>query len=91
MQIVSVAESRLDGEQERIATEMNVPSVDENLYIKSLQNRDMPYKSQLTIFDSQNSKTKQPNTQLSTLTVRIAKQSNPTLGLVNLPSKIARQ
>ena len=40
---------------------------------------------------SQNIKTKQHYTKLSTLTVRISKQRNPILDTVNLPSKIARE
>ena len=52
-------------QQKRLATEMNLPYV-ENLYVKSLRNRDIPYKTRLTTFDSQNIKTKQPYTQLST-------------------------
>ena len=58
--------SRLDREHKRLATEMNVPPVDENLYVKSLWNRDIPYETWLSTFDNQNSKTKQPNTRLST-------------------------
>ena len=50
--------SRLDKEPKRLATEMNIPPLDENLYVKSLQNRDIPYETQLSIFDNQNSKTK---------------------------------
>ena len=32
-----MAESRLEREQKWLATEMNVPYVEENLYVKSLQ------------------------------------------------------
>ena len=42
---VKMAQSRLDREQKRLATEMIAPPVDENLYGKSLQNRDIPYKT----------------------------------------------
>ena len=31
---------------------MNVPYVEENLYVKSLWNRDMPYETRLITFDS---------------------------------------
>ena len=31
-----MAEGKVDKEQKRIATEMNIPPVDENLYVKSL-------------------------------------------------------
>ena len=40
-----MAESRLDREQKRLNTEMNLPSVDENLYVKSPQNQDIPYET----------------------------------------------
>ena len=40
-----MAESRLDIEQIRLATEMNVQSIGENLYVKSLSNRDIPYET----------------------------------------------
>ena len=36
MQSVNMADSKLDRKQKRLATKMNVPSVDENLYVKSL-------------------------------------------------------
>ena len=52
-----VAGSRIDSKQKKLATEMNVPPVAENLYVKTLQNRQnrhIPYETQL----SQNSKTK---------------------------------
>ena len=39
MQSIKMAESRLAREQKRLATEMNVPLVDENIYVKSLWNR----------------------------------------------------
>ena len=50
--------SRLDRQQKRLATEINVTPVDENLYVKSQWNRDIPYEIWLSTFDSQNSKTK---------------------------------
>ena len=62
---VKMAEGRVDRKQNRLATEMNVTSVDENLYWKSLQNRDIPYKTWITNFDSKSSKATQPSTLLS--------------------------
>ena len=56
---------------------MNVPSVDENWYVKSLWNRDIPYETLLTTFDSQNSKTKQPNARLFTSDSRNSKTKQP--------------
>ena len=56
---------------------MNVPPVDENLYVKSLWNRDIPYKTWLGPFDSQNSKTKWPSTQLSTFDSQNNKTKQP--------------
>ena len=44
-----MAESRLEREQKRLATEMNIPPVDENIYVKLLQNRDIPHETQFTI------------------------------------------
>ena len=40
-----MAESRLEREQKRLATPKNVLRVEENLYVKSLRNRDIPYKT----------------------------------------------
>ena len=47
--------SRLDREYKRLVIEMNVPCVDENLYVMSLQNRDIPFKTQLSTSDNQHS------------------------------------
>ena len=58
--------SRFDREYKKLVTEINVPPVSENLYVRSLWNRDIPYKTWLSTFDNQNSKTKQPNTRFST-------------------------
>ena len=33
--------SRVDGEYRRLTTNMNVPPVDENLYVRSLRNRNL--------------------------------------------------
>ena len=58
--------------------EMIVPPVDENLYVKSLQNRDIPNDTQCTTFDSQNSKTKQPDPRLSKSNKQNSKAVRPT-------------
>ena len=71
-----MAQGRLDREQRRLATEMYVPPVDENLYVKSLWNRHT-YKTQLTTFDSQNGKTKQSNTWPSTFDSNNSKTKQP--------------
>ena len=42
---------------------MNVLLVDENLYVRVLQNRDIPYNTGLSTSDNQNSKIKQPDTR----------------------------
>ena len=47
-----MAEGRLERDQKRLTAEMNEPYVEENLYVKSLQNRDIPYETWLTTFDS---------------------------------------
>ena len=39
--------SKLDREYRRLTTYMNVPLVDENVYIRSLGNRDIPYDTKL--------------------------------------------
>ena len=51
-----MAESRLQKELKRLPTEMNVLYVKENLYVKSLRNRDIPHETRLMTFDSQNIK-----------------------------------
>ena len=50
--------SRIAREYRRFTTNMNVPPVDANLYVKSLRNRDIPYDTRCRLFDNQNSKTK---------------------------------
>ena len=45
--------SKLEREQKWLATEMNVPYVEENLYLKSLQNKDISYETRLTSFESE--------------------------------------
>ena len=69
--------SRLDREHKRLATKMHIPPVDENLYIRSLGNGDIPYETQLSTFDNQNSKTNQPNTRLSTFDDQNSKTEQP--------------
>ena len=76
---VKMAEGRLDREQKRLATDMNVPPVDENLYVKWVWNRDIPYEALLTSLNSQNSKPKQPSTQLSTFDSQNGKPKQPNL------------
>ena len=58
---------------------MNIPYVDENLHLKSLQNRDISYKTRLNTFDSQIIKTKQLYTQHCTFDSKNikTKQLNP--------------
>ena len=53
-----MAESRLEREQKRLATGMNVPYVEEYLYVKSLWNRNIPYETRPSTFESKKSKTK---------------------------------
>ena len=49
MQSVKMEESRLDREQKRLATKINVPPVDENLYVKSLQKKRHTLKDNLLL------------------------------------------
>ena len=44
-------------EYRRLATNMNVPPVDENLYVRSLRNRNIPHDIRHTQSDNQISKT----------------------------------
>ena len=37
---------------------MNMPQVDENLYVRSLRKKDIPYDIRVSKFDNQNGKTK---------------------------------
>ena len=90
MQSVNMTESRLDREQKRLATDMNVPAVDENLYVYHYK-IETYLKLNLLLLTMRIAKQSNLTPNLVLLTVRIAKQSNPILGLVNLPSKIARQ
>ena len=53
--------SRIATEYRRLTTNMNVPLVDENLYVRSLRNRDIPYDTRPSTYDSQNRKTKKPD------------------------------
>ena len=84
-----MAESRLEREQRRLATKMNVPYVEEKLYAKNLRNRDMPYETRL--LTARISQQSNPTPNLALLTAWISKQRNQYLGIVNLPSKIARE
>ena len=52
---------RIAREYRRLTTIMNVPLVDENLYVRSLRNRDILYDTRLSTFDNHNSKTKTPD------------------------------
>ena len=45
----------------RLATNMNVPPVDENLHIRWLRNRNIPYNPRHRPFANQNNKTKKPD------------------------------
>ena len=53
--------SKIARENRKLRTNINMPPVDENLYIRSLKNRDIPNDTRLRSFDSQNSKTKKPD------------------------------
>ena len=68
-----MAENRLEREQKRLATEMNVAYV----YVKSLRNGDIPYEARLTTFVSQNITTKQSYIKLSTFDSRNIKTKQP--------------
>ena len=46
-------------EYRRLTTNMDVPLVDKNLYVRSLRNRDIPYDIKLSTFDNQNRKNKE--------------------------------
>ena len=70
-----MAERRLEREQRSL--EMNVPNVEENLYVKSLRNRALPYETRLMTFDSQNITTKQPYTKLSPFDSKNIKTKQP--------------
>ena len=45
----------------RLTPNMNVPLVDENLHVKLLRNRNIPYDTTHRPFDHQNNKTKKPD------------------------------
>ena len=60
---------------------MNMPLVDENLDVRLLKNRDIPYKTRFSTFDSQNSKAKQPDTRLSTFDNQNSKTKKPSISL----------
>ena len=50
--------SRIAREYIRLTINMNVSPVDENLYVRSLRNRAIPYDIRLCTFDNQNTKIK---------------------------------
>ena len=49
--------SRITKENRRLTTNMNVPLIDEILYVKALRNKNIPYDIRNRQFDNQNSKT----------------------------------
>ena len=53
--------SRMVREYRRLTTNMNVPLVDENLYVRLLRNRNIPYNIRHRQFDNQNGKTQKPD------------------------------
>ena len=53
--------SRVVREYRRLAINMNMPPVDENLYVRVMRNRDIPYDTRCSTFDNQNNKTKKPD------------------------------
>ena len=71
-----MAKCRLEKEQKRLATEMNVPYVESNVYVKSLQSRDISYETRLITFDSQNIK-KEPDPKHSKSTKQNSKGARP--------------
>ena len=50
--------SRMARQYRRLTTNMNVPLVDKNLYIRSLRKRNIPYDITHRQFDNQNNKHK---------------------------------
>ena len=61
MSINKIAEnSRMEREYRRLTTNINVPPVDENLQVRSLRNRNIPYDTRP--IDKLNSKTKNLDT-----------------------------
>ena len=69
--------NRVAREYRRLTTNMNVALVDENLYVRSLRYRDIPYDVKSSTSDNQNSKIKQPDTKLSTFDSQNSKTKNP--------------
>ena len=70
-----MAESRLEREQRRL--EMNIPYIEENIYVKSLMNRDIPHETSLMTFDGQNITTKLPKIPPSTFDSKNIKTKQP--------------
>ena len=83
--------SRIDREHERLATEMNVLPVDENLYVKSLLKETYLVRLYLALLTAKITKQCDLILGLALLTARIAKQRNPILDLANITSKIAKK
>ena len=77
-----IESSKIGREYRRVATNMNVPSVDEYLYMRVLRNRDVHYDTRLSTFDNENSKPKQPNSRLNTFDNLNRKTKKP-----NIPHK----
>ena len=72
-----MTESGLEREQRRLATEINVLYLEENLYLKLLRNRDIPYETRFMTFNSQNITTKQSYIQHSTFDSKNIKTKQP--------------
>ena len=53
--------SGIKGEYQRLTTNTNVSLVDENLYLRTLRNKNIPYDIRHRQFDKQNSKTEKPH------------------------------
>ena len=53
--------SKVAREHLKLATYMDVPLVDENLHVRTLRNRNIPYDIRHKQFDNQNSKTQKPD------------------------------
>ena len=52
---------RIAREHRRLETNMNVPPVDENLYVQTLRNRNIPYNVRNRQYDNQHSRGQKPN------------------------------
>ena len=56
---------RVAREYKQLTTNMNMALIDENLYVRLLRNRDIPYDIRTSTFDNQSSKPKQSDTTVS--------------------------